>query len=95
MAALDFQSRTEVMTVERKYIFAIRAESDPQIMLRVAGLFAKRNIVPDQICARRSGERLLIDVEVQLESSAVARLLVEKLRAIVLVERATLLGDVH
>lgn len=83
------------MTVSRKHIFAIRAVSDPQVMLRVAGLFAQRSIIPDQICARRSGDFLLIDVEVQLESSAIARLLVEKLRAIALVERATLLGDVH
>ncbi|MDX3910203.1 MAG: hypothetical protein QHC67_10340 [Sphingobium sp.] len=83
MPALDFQCRADLVAAAKKHVFAVRAALDPQVMLRVAGLFAQRNIIPDQICARQSGEVLLIDIEVQLENGAVARLLVEKLRAIV------------
>lgn len=92
--ALEYQCRARNVTQAAKHIFAIRAASDPQVMLRVAGLFAQRGIIPDRFCARQSGDVLLIDVEVRLPDEGAARVLLEKLRSIVCVERATLLGDV-
>lgn len=75
------------------HAFAISAAQDPQVMLRVTGLFAQRSILPHQLRCRKSGDSLLIDVEVELESSAAATVLLEKLRSIVLVEHAELVEE--
>lgn len=93
MAALGYQSPGYMKEVAPRQVFAIRAATDPQAICRVAGLFAQRGIVPRQICARQSGAYLLIDVEVELESMTTARILLNKLRAMVLVERASLVGE--
>lgn len=75
------------------FVYAIRAAEDPQVMLRIAGLFAQREIVPDQICCRKSGNYLLIDLEVVLEDDRTAKILLEKVRSLVRVERACLVGE--
>lgn len=90
MPALDFDCRAGSAIEPALYVFAIRAMPDPQVTLRVVGLFAQRNIIPHQACCRKSGECLLIDIEAELESPAVGSLLLEKLRSMVLVDRASL-----
>lgn len=75
------------------HAFAISAAQDPQVMLRVTGLFAQRSILPHQLNCRKSGDSLLIDVEAELESDAAATVLLEKLRSIVLVEHAELVEE--
>ena len=97
MPSLDFDSRSHPAPMPvtpsaapTLHAFAVRAEQDPQVMLRIAGLFAQRNIVPHQLCCRTSGPWLLIDVEVACVAPANAQLLLEKIRSIVLVERAHL-----
>lgn len=93
MAVLSYQSTAHLEEPSPLHVFAIRAIADPQAICRIAGLFAQRNIVPHQICSRRSGAMLLIDIEVELESMSVARILLNKLRSMVLVERASLVGE--
>lgn len=90
MPVLDFDCRVGSDAETALYVFAVRAAQEPQVMLRVAGLFAQRNIIPRQLCCRTSGSWLLIDVEVRLESGAVAQLLLEKMRSIVCVDRVNL-----
>lgn len=90
MPALDADCRAGANAAQALYVFAVRAAQDPQVMLRVAGLFAQRNIVPRQMCCRQSGTRLLVDVEAELDSPTIADLLLEKLRSMVLIERASL-----
>lgn len=75
------------------FLFAIRAVQDPQVLLRIAGLYAQREIVPEQICCRKSGDFLLIDLEVVLDGDRTARILLEKIRSLVQVERASLVGE--
>ena len=90
MPALGLGRQVDPGAGPARYVFAICAEQDPQVMLRIAGLFAQRNIVPHQTCCRRSGHRLLVDLEVELDNAAAATLLVEKFRSMVMVERASL-----
>lgn len=90
MSALESGRRAKSAVTRDFYVFAVRAAQDPQVMLRVAGLFAQRSVVPRQLSCRTSGSSLLIDVEVALERPEIARLLLEKIRSIVCVERASL-----
>ena len=52
MPALVVDGRARSAVSPAPHVFAIRAARDPQVMLRVAGLFAQRNIVPHQLCCR-------------------------------------------
>lgn len=92
MPALDvrLEDAPAVVASTDHYVFAIKATIDPQVMLRIAGLFAQRHVVPRQLNCRTVGAYLLIDVEVELESPLLARRLLERARSIVLVERANL-----
>lgn len=69
------------------YVFAIRAWPDPQVIPRIVGLYAQREIMPEQICCRKSGGFILIDVEVVLDDDRAARILLEKIRSVVHVDR--------
>ena len=90
MSALEFGRQAVAVVTTEFHVFAIRAAQDPQVMLRVAGVFAQRNLVPRQLSCRTSGSCLLIDVEVALGTPEMARRLLEKIRSIVLVERVNL-----
>lgn len=91
MPALNFDRGTNCTARLPLYVFAVRAGLDPQVLLRIAGLFAQRDIIPYQLCCRTSAACLLITVEVAIETPAIAQLLLEKLRSIVLVEHASLI----
>lgn len=91
MSALDGSGGEQKFAVNSNiYVFDVRAAQHPQMMLRIAGLFAQRDIVPRHLSCRTADASLLIDVEVALESPETARLLLEKIRSIVCVERASL-----
>lgn len=77
-------------SASQTFKFGIRARLDPQTLLRVAGLFAQRGLIPERIFCRTSGAYFLIDVEVALEDLAAAEILLQKVRSQVLVERADL-----
>lgn len=91
MPALDRLPRPVPTGDPQAHVFAIRAEADPQVLMRIVGLFAQRSIVPELVTCRRSGERLEIAVEAVLASDEAAERLLEKLRAIVLIGDAALL----
>ncbi|HJQ17294.1 MAG TPA: hypothetical protein VJ859_09860 [Allosphingosinicella sp.] len=77
------------------FLFEVRAAQDSQAMLRIAGLFAQRNLVPQQISCRKSGGSLLMTIEIALDTASTAQLILQKIRSLVLVEHADLveLGD--
>jgi acetolactate synthase regulatory subunit len=72
--------------------FRVRALPDPQAMLRIVGLIAQRGLLPNRVCCRKSDPHLVVEVELELESSATAQLLLEKIRSLVLVDSASLTG---
>ena len=94
MVALAAQRMTIAQSDRAPSLFAVRTSADPQVMLRVAGLFAQRDLVPEQICCRRVGEYLLIDIEIVLENDQTAQILLQKIRSLVHVERASLVGAI-
>lgn len=68
--------------------FAVQAMADPQVLLRLMGLFAQRSIIPDQLICRQAGDVLLITIQAELPDEAVADLLLHKIRAFVSVDDA-------
>lgn len=72
------------------FVFIVQAARDPQAMLRVAGLFALRNLIPRRLCCRAEGTSLHIELAVELEDLNTAMLMLEKIRSLVVVEDASL-----
>lgn len=71
------------------YRYVVTAQADPQTVLRVVGLFSQRGLIPLEVRGDRSDTGLSIVIAVELDDPAVAELLLQKLRALVLVD------DVH
>lgn len=69
-----------------------RGELSPQLPLRVLGLFAQRNLLPDVFVARSQAETLLIELEVSGLDEGPAKVLLEKVRAIVEIDTASLVS---
>ena len=70
--------------------FAVRAAAEPGILPRLIELFAKRNLVPAAVQARRigpEGDRLAVDLQVEGLEPGMAELVAETMRQIVSVER--------
>ncbi|TNE39271.1 MAG: hypothetical protein EP348_03710 [Alphaproteobacteria bacterium] len=44
--------------------FTLRAEAEPSALSRILENFALRNLVPDQLSARRDGEELVVSLTV-------------------------------
>lgn len=74
-----------------RYRYDVRAHADPQTLLRVVGLFSQRGLIPIAVQSARAGESLSISIEVELDAAAVAELLLQKLRTLVLVEDVQLI----
>lgn len=91
MPALAVDSRNQALEEHVLYVFDVRAVRDPQALSRVTGLFAQRNIIPDYVQCQRSDDFLLVEVGVKLKTPADADLLLEKLRSMVLIDRANLI----
>lgn len=72
------------------FLFEIQAAQDSQAILRIVGLFAQRDLVPEQISCRKSGRSLLVNIEVALDAASTAQLILQKIQSLVLVERADL-----
>lgn len=70
--------------------FDICTLADAQALSRVVEHFALRTLQPDRVEATRNGEVLNISLEIEKLDEALAQLIVEKIRASVLVLDATL-----
>jgi len=70
--------------------FTVRTLADAQALSRVLEHFALRTLMPDHVEAQRDGDMLEISLEVQGLDEAVAQLIIEKIRACVLVLEAAL-----
>jgi len=73
------------MSEETMCRFVVIADSGPQTLMRVLGLFAQRDFTPVRVEAGRSGQKLSIVVEQDALAPAAAILLAEKIRASVCV----------
>lgn len=89
--AADIARRDGTRCAGQQSTFAVRAHADPQILLRILGLFAQRSVIPEQASCARAGDILLIDIQASLPDEATAELLLHKLRAMVCVDRACLI----
>lgn len=72
-------------------VLAIKALVGPQVLPRICGLMAQFDMIPQQLCAQRTVSHLLVEVELLIDDARRLDILVEKIRAIVTVERATLI----
>jgi acetolactate synthase regulatory subunit len=71
---------------------AIRGQAVPEALPRILGLIAQRGLIPHQFGWRRDGDRLCVDLQVETDAH-VLDLLVAKLDALVLVERAWIVAS--
>lgn len=70
--------------------FQVLAEADPQVLLRVLGLFAQRSIVPSDVAMTTKGGRMHIDLRQAGLSEAAAAIISAKLHSIPLVSTVEL-----
>ncbi|MBW6530248.1 hypothetical protein ACYZX9_17035 [Sphingomonas citri] len=70
--------------------FLVAGEASPDLPLRVLNLLALRSIAFDAASVQRDGDTYRIGVAVSGLEDGVAELLLAKMRALVLVESATL-----
>jgi acetolactate synthase regulatory subunit len=67
--------------------FELLADAEPGLLPRVLAPFAKRDLVPDQVHARREGTALLVEVGMEAMPSGMMHLVESNLRQIVGVRR--------
>jgi acetolactate synthase small subunit len=87
------QACPNAVTVSPIACFAIRAAAEPGILSRLIELFAKRDLVPDAVQARRIGaERDLLAIDLQVDGldPGLAERVAESMRQMVSVERVLL-----
>lgn len=65
--------------------FQVMTEADPQVLLRVLGLFAQRYIIPSEVAVVTKGGRMQIDVRQPGLSQSVTEIISAKLGSIPLV----------
>lgn len=70
--------------------FTVQTVSDPQALLRVLGLFSQRDFVPQALTARQTDDGLELCIEQQGMEPAMAALVLNKIRSVVLVHSADL-----
>lgn len=73
-------------------LFCVRAALNVESLPRIVGLFAQRGIVPKQLTCRSAGTYLIVDLEIAVSDDAQVEILLQKLRAMVLVDRACIVG---
>lgn len=78
---------------QRTTTFAVRAEANAESLARVIGLFAQRGIFPEQLCCRHATPWLIIDFAVAELDAQTTEILLQKLRAVVAVNRAVVVGN--
>lgn len=70
--------------------FDIRTAADAQALARVLEQFALRTLLPDRVEATHNDGMIDISLELEGLDEALAQLIIEKIRASVLVQKATL-----
>ena len=85
MDGQDQRDHLEASAVTFRY--GVRTWRDPQSIARVAGVFAQRSLIPSLFDCVDEADQLLIRVEAQLTSEAVAELIRRKLEALVIVDQ--------
>jgi hypothetical protein len=68
--------------------FQIRGAASSELLLRTLNLFAQHDLAPETLTAFREGDSYCIDIEIAGGTPARIELVVEKLRALVLVTEA-------
>lgn len=63
--------------------YHVTALADPHVVLRLLNLLAQRDLIADAIAMRRDGELLTLDLRVAALPPDTARLIAEKMRALV------------
>ncbi|QYE33463.1 hypothetical protein KZX46_01400 (plasmid) [Polymorphobacter sp. PAMC 29334] len=56
-------------------------------------MFAQRGLVPEQFYCRRSGALLIVDIDVEAVDRTLFDILLQKVRALVLIDRARIVGS--
>lgn len=70
--------------------FDIRGTASPQLLSRLVGLIAQQDRIPDQVLAVRDGEALAVTIRLADLDDRRARILADKMRAVVAVARVAL-----
>ena len=71
----------------RSVRFELLADADPGLLSRVLAPFARRNLVPDRMRARREGLAMLVEVGMDAIPSEMLHLVEGNLRQIVGIQR--------
>ncbi|MDB5575528.1 MAG: hypothetical protein JWR80_704 [Bradyrhizobium sp.] len=71
-------------------VMAIKALAEPQTLSRITGLFAQFDLIPATFCCQRSGAYLCVDAQLDIADLPQVEKLLAKMRAMVVVERASL-----
>jgi hypothetical protein len=74
-------------------IVAIKAFAEPQTLSRISGLFAQFGVTPVTFVSRQTDQFLLIDIQFDASEGTRIDILVAKLRALILVQRADLVDQ--
>ena len=69
-------------------ILTVRALAEPGTMARITNVFAQRGIIPDFVSCRRADAYLILDVQFAAEDGVIDAVLLERVRALVCVDRA-------
>lgn len=68
--------------------FRIVGAVSPQLVPRILDMFAQRDLVVDRLVARRTGDRIAVSLTEATLTDHQAEIVVQRLRAMVLVEDA-------
>lgn len=77
---------------KQNHRFSVLAAAEASVMSRTLELFAKRGVVPERFAARRSGDAMVIDVEVAGLEQDTAEHITRCLAGMVTVERVMMDG---
>jgi hypothetical protein len=69
--------------MSRTVLFSVLALAEPGLLPRVMVPFARRDVTPDHLSARRSGEAILVEIAVSEISETDVRLVEGNLRQLV------------
>ena len=93
MAAMSGARLAEVPRARPSGIVAIKALAEPQTLSRITGLFAQFGVTPVAFLSRQTDQFLLIDVQFDAGEGTRVDILVAKLKALILVQRADLVDQ--
>ncbi len=71
--------------------FELLADADPGLLCRVLAPFARRNLVPDRVRARREGASMLVEIGMDAMPSGMLHLVEGNLRQIVGMQRLSVM----